>query len=257
MKKADIAYIIVDGSVLADFSRRLILEGNGACATGAFLRRAKQQQLSAIELAKGEELFYKEQYNRLRLSGKLGSVLDTDPFEKYFKYSGLPKIVLKQICIESGILPDRQIDFDRFAQCCRMIAHCQSSVVRCDLAVIRTMELGGHGLTRMLRQSLVTAPFMRPNCVTAFGRLWPSRLPVVPLLQSHSGRRRALCIALGASRYLGLVPLAKLHCSDFKVSLLLWKCCFTAVPNVRTKRCASLSLKRYKAYVFVLCCFNV
>ena len=108
--------------------------------------------------------------SRLRLSGKLGSVLDTDPFEKYFKYSGLPKIVLKQICIESGILPDRQIDFDRFAQCCRMIAHCQSSVVRCDLAVIRTMELGGHGLRRMLRQSLVTAPFMRPNCVTAFGR---------------------------------------------------------------------------------------
>ena len=160
----------IDGSVLADFARRLILEGNGACATGAFLRRAKQQQLSAIELANGEERFYKEQYNRLRLSGKLGSVLDTDPFEKYFKYSGLPKIVLKQICIESGILPDRQIDFNRFAQCCRMIAHCQSSVVRCDLAVIRTMELGGHGLRRMLRQSLVTAPFMRPNCVTAFGR---------------------------------------------------------------------------------------
>ena len=68
MKKADIAYIIVDGSVLADFSRRLILEGNGACATGAFLRRAKQQQLSAIELAKGEELFYKEQYKYMYCS---------------------------------------------------------------------------------------------------------------------------------------------------------------------------------------------
>jgi len=152
------------------YRKELILQGNGACATGAFLRRAKQQQLATIELAKSEELFYKEQYNRLRLSGKLGSVVDTDPFERYFKYSGLPKMVLKQICIESGILPDRQIDFNRFAQCCRMIAHCQSSVVRRDLAVIRTMENGSDGLRRMLRENLVKAPFMRPNCVMAFGR---------------------------------------------------------------------------------------
>ena len=168
--KAYIAYIIVDGSVLAAFARRLILKGNGACAIGAFLRRAKQQQLAGIELAKSEELFYKEQYNRWRLSGKLGFFVDTDPFETYFKYSGLPKIVLKQICIESGILPDRQIDFNRFAQCCRMIAHCQSSVVRRDLAVIRTMENGSDGLKRMLRESLVKAPFMRPNCLMAVGR---------------------------------------------------------------------------------------
>ena len=170
MMKAYIAYIIVDGSVLAAFARRLTLQGNGACATGAFLRRAKQQQLAAIELARSEELFYTEQYNRLRLSGKLGSVVDTHPFERYFTYSGLPKLVLKQICIESGILPDRRIDFNRFAQCCRMIAHCQSSVVRRDLAVIRTMENGSDGLKRMLRESLVKAPFMRPNCVIAFGR---------------------------------------------------------------------------------------
>ena len=91
--KAYIAYIIVDGSVLAAFARRLILQGNGACAIRAFLRRAKQQQLAAIELAKSEELCYKELYNRLRLSGKLRSVVDTDPFERYFKYSGLPKTI--------------------------------------------------------------------------------------------------------------------------------------------------------------------
>ena len=152
------------------YRKELSLEGNGACAIGALLRRAKQQQLAGIELAKSEELFYTEQYNRLRLSGKLGSVVDTGPFEKYFKYSGLPKMVLKQICIESGILPDRRIDFNRFAQCCRMVAHCQNSVVRRDLAVIRTMENGSDGLKRMLRESLVKAPFMLPNCVIAFGR---------------------------------------------------------------------------------------
>ena len=91
--------------------------------------------------------------------------------------------------------------------------------------------------------------------------LWPSCLPIIPLLQSNGGRRLALCIAwvLGSSWYLGLVPLAKLakDFSDFKVSLLLWKCCFTAVPNVRTKRWRLCQLVTEAFQGVFFCCFNV
>ena len=194
----------------------------------------------------------------LRLSGKLGSVVDTDPFERYFTYSGLPKMVLKQICIESGILPDCQIDFNRFAQCCRMIAHCKAQwcvVIWQSFGPWKMAAMDYRGCCGRTGEGAIHASQLCDS-------LWPSCLPNIPLLQSNGGRRLSLCIAwaLGSSWYLDWCHWQSSQKDDilrFQGSLLLWKCCFTAVPNVRTKRWRLCQLVTCSVSGRIFCCFNV
>ena len=81
---------------------------------------------------------------------------------------------------------------------------------------------------------------------------------VIPLLQSHRWRRLKLgCwVHRDIWDWCHWQSSQKTIYSDFKVSLLLWKCCFTGSAkreNKKMKTCASLSLKRFKAY---FCCCN-
>ena len=96
------------------------------------------------------------------------STLDSDPLAEYLKTSGLPRKVLKQIWIAS-VKSATQADFDDFACCCRLIAHCQIALANGDAATIEVMEQAGEQLRQLLREKFLDKS---PAKMPEFGKTW-------------------------------------------------------------------------------------
>ena len=108
--------------------------------------------------SKAEETTYREEFTKLLPFSTGKSALDSDPLAEYLKTSGLPRKVLKQIWIAS-VKSATQADFEDFACCCRLIAHCQIALVTNDAATI---------------EKFVDKP---PSKMPEFGKTSPAKQP--------------------------------------------------------------------------------
>ena len=133
------------------------------------LRRAEAPQ-AAVEAkpqwSKTEEAAYREEFAKLLPFSTGKSTLDSDPLAEYLKTCGLPRKVLKQIWIAS-VKSATQADFDDFACCCRLIAHCQIALANGDAATIEVMEQAGEQLRQLLREKFLDKS---PSKMPEFGK---------------------------------------------------------------------------------------
>lgn len=142
----------------------------------ADLRRAEVHAASKAAKptwSKAEETTYREEFTKLLPFSTGKSALDSDPLAEYLKTSGLPRKVLKQIWIAS-VKSATQADFEDFACCCRLIAHCQTALVTNDAATIEVMEQAGEQLRQLLREKFLDKP---PSKVPEFGKTSPAKQP--------------------------------------------------------------------------------
>lgn len=142
----------------------------------ADLRRAEVHAASKAAKptwSKAEETTYREEFTKLLPFSTGKSALDSDPLAEYLKTSGLPRKVLKQIWIAS-VKSATQADFEDFACCCRLIAHCQTALVTNDAATIEVMEQAGEQLRQLLREKFLDKP---PSKMPEFGKTSPAKQP--------------------------------------------------------------------------------
>lgn len=98
-----------------------------------------------------QEATYRQAFEKLLPFSSSKTALDSDPLAEYLKTSGLPRKVLKQIWIAS-VSSAREADFNDFAACCRLIAHCQLARKHQDTATMEVMEQAGEQLKQLLRE---------------------------------------------------------------------------------------------------------
>ena len=112
---------------------------------------AAPERSAKLAWSRAEEVYYREAFNQLLPFSKCQSrgCLDSDPLAEYLKRSGLPRKVLKQIWLAS-VTSATEADFDGFASCCRLVAHCQEATERKDAAMMEVMEQAGEQLRQLL-----------------------------------------------------------------------------------------------------------
>ena len=142
--------------------------------TSADLRRATaaaDETASKLTLSRDEEVAYREAFAKLLPFSTGKKAIDSDPLAEYLKTSGLPRKVLKQIWIAS-VKSAVQADFEDFAACCRLIAHCQIALASKDAATTEVMEQAGEQLRQLLREKFLDRP---PAMMPELGKALPSK----------------------------------------------------------------------------------